>query len=47
MPAPTEHKTVHARILEYAKAIGRTFVSQKDAEQRRGFENGEEANHAE
>jgi type I restriction enzyme, R subunit len=46
MPKPTEHKTVQARILEYAEAIVWTLVSQKEAEQRRGFENGEEANHA-
>jgi len=38
MSAPTEHKTVQARILEYAEAIGWTLVSQKDAEQRRGFD---------
>jgi type I restriction enzyme R subunit len=37
MASPTEHKTVQARILEYAEAIGWTFVPQKDAEQRRGF----------
>jgi type I restriction enzyme R subunit len=38
MPTPTEHKTVQARILEYAEAIGWTFVSQQEAEQRRGFD---------
>ena len=38
MQAPTEHKTVQARILEYAEAIGWTFVSQKEAELRRGFD---------
>ncbi len=38
MSKPTEHKTVQARILEYAEAIGWTFVSQKEAEQRRGFD---------
>jgi hypothetical protein len=37
MPTPGEHKTVQARILEYAEAIGWTFVSQKEVEQRRGF----------
>ena len=37
MPTPTEHKTVQARILEYAQDIGWTFVPQADAEQRRGF----------
>ena len=46
MPAPTEHKTVQARILNYAKAIGWTLVSQKETEQRRGRKNGEEANYA-
>ena len=38
MPAPTEHKTVQARILKYAQAIGWTFVPRKEAEQRRGFD---------
>jgi len=36
MPKPGEHKTVQARILEYAQAIGWTFVSREEAEQRRG-----------
>lgn len=35
---PTEHKTVQARILDYAEAIGWTFVSREDAERRRGFD---------
>lgn len=35
---PGEHKTVQARIIEYAEAIGWTFVSRKEAEQRRGFD---------
>ena len=38
MPTPGEHKTVQARILKYAEAIGWTFVSRKEAEQRRGFD---------
>ncbi len=38
MTAPGEHKTVQARILEYAEAIGWTFVSREEAEQRRGFD---------
>ena len=38
MPAPGEHKTVQARILAYAQAINWTFVSRKEAEQRRGFD---------
>ncbi len=38
MPTPGEHKTVQARILEYAQAIGWTFVSREEAEQRRGFD---------
>lgn len=38
MPQPTEHKTVQARILEYAEAIGWTVVSREEAEQRRGFD---------
>lgn len=36
MPTPGEHKTVQARILEYAEAIGWTIVSREEAEQRRG-----------
>ena len=36
MPTPSEHKTVQARILKYAAAIGWTFVSREEAEQRRG-----------
>ncbi len=36
MPTPSEHKTVQARILTYAEAIGWTFVSREEAEQRRG-----------
>ena len=38
MPTPGEHKTVQARILEYAEAIGWTTVSREEAEQRRGFD---------
>ena len=35
---PGEHKTVQARILAYAENVGWTFVSRKEAEQRRaGF----------
>ncbi len=37
MPTPTEQKTVQARILAYAEAIGWTLVSREAAEQRRGF----------
>ena len=36
MTKPSEHKTVQARILAYAEAIGWTFVSREEAEQRRG-----------
>ena len=36
MPTPTEHKTVQARILTYAEAIGWTFIPREQAEQRRG-----------
>ena len=36
MLTPTEHKTVQARILTYAEAIGWTFVPHEQAEQRRG-----------
>jgi hypothetical protein len=38
MPTSGEHKTVQARILAYAEAIGWTFVSREEAERRRGFE---------
>ncbi|QNI73792.1 type I restriction endonuclease subunit R [Synechococcus sp. NOUM97013] len=38
MPTPGEHKTVQARILEYAEATGWSIVSREEAEQRRGFE---------
>lgn len=38
MPTPSEHKTVQARILEYAQDIGWTLVPSDNAEQRRGFE---------
>lgn len=38
MTTPGEHKTVQARILAYAEAIGWTFVPRKEAEQRRGFD---------
>ena len=38
MPKSGEYKTVQARILKYAENIGWTFVSQKVAEQRRGFD---------
>ena len=40
MPTPTEHKTVQARILEYAEDIGWTIVSREEAERRRGFDPG-------
>ena len=38
MPAPTEHKTVQARILAYAQEIGWTYVPRDKAEARRGFD---------
>src|SRR6266568_263543 len=38
MPTPGEHKTVQARILEYAQEIGWKFVSRAEAEARRGFD---------
>ena len=38
MPTPSEHKTVQARILGYAEAIGWTIVPHEEAEQRRGFD---------
>jgi type I restriction enzyme R subunit len=38
MPVPGEHKTVQARILEYAQQIGWTFVSRQAAYTRRKFD---------
>jgi type I restriction enzyme, R subunit len=38
MARPTEHKSVQARIIEYAQEIGWTFVTQEQAEERRGFD---------
>ncbi|MEW8411290.1 MAG: HsdR family type I site-specific deoxyribonuclease [Candidatus Thiodiazotropha sp.] len=38
MPKPGEHKTVQARILAYAEAVGWTFVPREEAERRRGFD---------
>lgn len=38
MTVPGEHKTVQARILEYAEAMGWTIVFREQAEQRRGFD---------
>jgi len=40
MPTPGEHKTVQARILEYAEVIGWTLVSREESEQRRGLDPG-------
>ena len=40
MPTPTEHKTVQARILAYAKEIGWSLVSREEAELRRGKTKG-------
>jgi hypothetical protein len=37
MPIPGEHKTVQARILEYAEAIGWRIVPREDAERRRSI----------
>ena len=36
--APSEHKTVQARILAYVQEIGWRYVSRTDAEERRGFD---------
>ena len=38
MPTPGEHKTVQARILQYAQDIGWVVVPRAEAEQRRGFD---------
>jgi len=37
MRAPGEHKTVQARILQYALEIGLTYVPRAEAERRRRF----------
>lgn len=37
MPLPTEHKSVQSRIIQYATEIGWHYVSQSEAENRRGF----------
>lgn len=36
MPKPGEHKTVQARILQYAQDIGWVYVSRAEADRRRG-----------
>lgn len=38
MPKPGEHKTVQARILQYAQEIGWSYVPRAEAEARRGFD---------
>lgn len=38
MPTPGEHKTLQARILEYAEAVGWTRVSREEAERHCGFD---------
>lgn len=38
MAKPGEHKTVQARILQYAQDIGWTYVPRAEAEARRGFD---------
>jgi type I restriction enzyme, R subunit len=38
MSMPGEYKTIQARILEYAEAIGWNVVPREEAEQRRGFD---------
>ncbi|TAG08987.1 MAG: HsdR family type I site-specific deoxyribonuclease [Verrucomicrobia bacterium] len=47
MSKPSEHKTVQARILAYAKDIGWTFVSPEEAERRRGLNHKERSGHKE
>jgi type I restriction enzyme, R subunit len=37
MSKPGEHKTVQARLLEYAREVGWTFVPRGEAEVRRGI----------
>jgi type I restriction enzyme R subunit len=43
MPTPGEHKTVQARILQYAQSIGWTYVSQAEAQARRWFDASKES----
>jgi type I restriction enzyme, R subunit len=38
MPKPGEHKTVQARILQYAQEIGWRYIPRAEAEARRGFD---------
>lgn len=38
MPLPTEQKSVQSRIIKYATEIGWKYVSQSEAESRRGFD---------
>jgi len=38
MPKPGEHKTVQARILQYAQDTGWMYVPRTEAERRRGFD---------
>lgn len=38
MPTPSEHKTIQARILAYAEAIGWAVVSREEAEKLRWFD---------
>lgn len=42
MPRPGEHKTVQARILVYAQAIGWSYVPRGEAEARRGFDHAKD-----
>src|SRR5260221_11378486 len=37
MPSPAEHKTVQARIVQYAQEIGWTCVPRAEVERQRGF----------
>jgi type I restriction enzyme R subunit len=38
VPTPSEHRTVQARILQYAQEIGWAYVPRAEAEARRGFD---------
>lgn len=38
MPRPGEHRTVQARLLQYAQDVGWTYVPRAEAEARRGFD---------
>src|SRR4051812_20630446 len=46
IPKPTEHKTIQARILAYAREVGWAYVPRGEAEKRRGFDHARAARRA-